>query len=82
MDITPAPKMPKWKRHLCQVILYLDLIPRYGRIYTVDIETHKIYPPHWEFQKHGHWGISVLDKIGWFWPFVNESIGDLPEDDD
>lgn len=58
---------------MCWLILRLDRIPRYGRIYRYDTDT-KESSMHWRYQKRGLWGFNFLDNIEWLHEYVDETI--------
>ena len=63
----------------CRVVMQLDRIPRYGRLYRMprDPETGKLYRStslmikEWRWQRRGRWGMNLLDKMGLFWPYLD-----------
>lgn len=69
--------MSRAKYRLCMWIMKLDRIPRYGRSYAMirpaDPEGSWTGPAQWGWQKHGHWGLNLLNKLGWLWEFVDEN---------
>src|SRR6188474_1984131 len=71
--------MSRAKWILCNWILKLDRIPRYGRLYTYERDPSdpsaplKLGKVEWTYQKIGHWGFYFLDRIGWLWPYEDEA---------
>lgn len=65
--------MNKWTMKFCKLIVKLDRIPRYGRLYTLN---SAILKPEWRYQKHGLWGMNILDRLGLFWAFIDETDKD------
>jgi hypothetical protein len=68
-------KTSKWI--LCNLILQLDRLPRYGRYYELRPQRHpddseQLGPAIWTWQRYGHWGINILDRLGWLWPWMDE----------
>lgn len=66
--------MPSWKLWLCRLILKLDRIPRYGRLYIWKRERQGWSQPIWKYQKRGMWGFYLLDNIGWLHDYMDETI--------
>lgn len=69
--------MSAWKYWLCRVILLLDLIPRYGRLYDVvpdakDTGHRNLGPSRWTWQRRGHWGLNILERFRLLWPYLKE----------
>lgn len=62
----------------CRVVMRLDWIPRYGRLYRyegVDEEGDmKLGPARWEWQRRGRWGMYLLDRMGLLWWFIDEGV--------
>jgi hypothetical protein len=67
---------------LCNMILYLDRIPRYGRLYRLEdipedpdsmTRDWKKAAAIWTWQRHGHWGINLLDRMGLMWRWLDEA---------
>jgi hypothetical protein len=87
--------MPRWARRLCHLILQLDRIPRYGRLYPafgpgglferLDAQAKGLPVParkaKWRYMKYGRWGLNLLDKIGLLWPYV-DTTNPFGEEDD
>ena len=70
--------MNRAKYRLCGWIIQLDRIPRYGRTYVVipPSEPEGNFsrgPAQWTWQRHGHWGLNLLNKLGWLWEYVDEN---------
>ena len=66
--------MNKMKMKFCHLILYLNMIPRYGRFYTykgLDENGDIITEKHWMYVKNGFWGINILDRMNLFWPYLD-----------
>jgi len=52
--------------HLCRLILLLDRIPRYGRVYQYRPGNPDGTPGKlWLYQKRGMWGFYLLDTLDW-----------------
>jgi hypothetical protein len=56
--------------HVCRLILKLDRIPRYGRVYRL-----RPLPEvkEWRYMKRGLWGFYLLDRFDWLDLFELES---------
>jgi hypothetical protein len=71
--------MTKTKWFLCNLILKLDRIPRYGRLYSYKRDPSdpsgplKLGKAEWTWQKYGRWGFYILDRLGWLWPHIAEA---------
>lgn len=70
--------MNRTKWILCTWILRLDRIPRYGRLYEVkppwdDDGNFTRGPAQWTWQRYGHWGLALLNRLGWTWQYVDEA---------
>lgn len=66
---------PTWI--LCRLIMRLDRIPRYGRLYEVrppwdDDDDVALGPAQWTWQHHGRWGLNLLDRLGLLWQYIDE----------
>lgn len=67
---------PTWI--LCRLIVRLDRIPRYGRLYRLlgDIDDdglRRIGPAQWTWQRWGRWGLNLLDRLGLLWQYIDEA---------
>lgn len=74
--------MSPWKLRFCRLVLRLDRIPRYGRLYPWDgpggvrerIDARFEGRPvpkrvtNWRYMRHGRWGMNLLDHMGLLWP--------------
>lgn len=65
---------------VCRSILLLDRIPRYGRLYKVNMtvlraggDWLKCLIPEWRYMKRGYWGMNLLNRFGWLDLFIMES---------
>jgi hypothetical protein len=90
-----AQPMPQWTQHLCRLILKLDHIPRYGRLYPafgpgsvferLDAEDKGLpVPPRkveWRYMRYGRWGLDLLDKVDLLWPYI-DTPNPFDEEDD
>ena len=61
---------------ICHKIHLLDLIPRYGRLYSFDkdavtLERSIGRKPEWRYMKHGWWGMYLLQDLGLFWAYID-----------
>lgn len=59
--------MRKVRNMVIYLIMYLNYIPRYGRIYTLVRNSTgrfstKDFDKRWEWQRHGMWGLNFLDR--------------------
>lgn len=55
---------------VCRLLLLLDRIPRYGRVYRIrPLPEAK----EWMFMKRGLWGFYLLDRLNWLDLFIRES---------
>lgn len=61
----------------CKLVLYLDLLPRYGRVYTW--KDGWLTGPQWMYMRRGCWGSHLLDRLGLLWPFIDHCHPDLGE---
>jgi hypothetical protein len=79
--------LPWWLEAFCWCVMWLDLIPRYGRYYrwtgVVDEGEHRRTwdGPHWSFQRYGHWGMNVLIRLGLFWRYTDGKWVEYPDGD-
>jgi hypothetical protein len=75
--------MNKYLRAFCWLVLQLDRIPRYGRLYSCDIvevdgdlkmvnKTVK-----WRYQKFGRWGWDLLSRMKLLWPYLKYHNPDI-----
>lgn len=79
--------MSKWPRYLVRTLLYLDYLPRYGRVYAIENYNPNLDPrdqtltTEWLWQWRGRWGFSVCDRYfsKTLWRYISEQVG---EDDD
>lgn len=53
--------MNKWTKAFCWTILRLEYIPRYKFS----------GPAEWKWQKHGHWGLNLLDNMNLLWKYID-----------
>lgn len=59
---------------VCWLILLLDRIPRYGRVYEYRPGNPDGTPKKlWLYQKRGLWGFYLLDRLNWLDLFIRES---------
>lgn len=66
--------MPRWKLTLCRIILLLDFVPACRRIQRYNSKTKELEPPVWRFMWRGLWGMHILSRRGWLWPYLNTLI--------
>lgn len=72
--------MNKMTKAFCWIVLQLDRIPRYGRLYKWDSKNSRTFKkPIWKFMKNGRWGFHLLDKMNLLWPYIYETNPDLRE---
>lgn len=55
---------------VCRLILLLDWVPRYGRVYQLDPPPQTM---RWQVMSRGMWGFYLLDRVGWLDLFIDES---------
>ena len=55
---------------VCWLLLYLDRIPRYGRVYRLLPLPETM---EWQYMKRGMWGFYLLDRLNWLDWFTAES---------
>lgn len=72
------------KYWLCYVVSYLNYLPRYGRLYRLRMGTDgrlersedgrftRRRDVEWRWQRYGHWGLNLLDRVNLYWPFHDE----------
>jgi len=64
-----------WQTGLCRVVLLLDAIPRYGRLYQWlgldDNGDVKMGNARWTWQRRGRWGLNLLDHFGLLWRYID-----------
>ncbi len=69
--------MNKAKKTMCEAILLLNYVPRYGRTYSLekisDLSELVNQKPEWVFFRYGFWGTNILDKCGLLWQYVEET---------
>ena len=68
--------MNKAKWIFCNLVLKLDWIPRYGRLYPYEVGPKGRLiraKPEWTYQRRGRWGMYFLDRIDLLWPWVEEA---------
>lgn len=64
--------MNKWTMKFCHIVLQLDRIPRYGRLYTYHGSLKREdMTKHWEWQRRGRWGMNLLDRMGLMWKYID-----------
>ena len=68
--------------------MWLDYIPRYGRLYTLltgeprDKNGNiRISKARWKWQKRGRWGMNILDSMGLMWPYIDTRIQHIDTED-
>lgn len=64
----------KVKLAFCIAVLYLNHIPRFGRLYYLDKYDNK--KREWRFMRNGFWGINILDRMGLFWWYTDQIMSD------
>lgn len=63
----------------CKVVLLLEWIPRYGRLYSFDPSwyeedadvTKTSATVRWRWMRRGCWGINLLSKLNLLWPYID-----------
>jgi hypothetical protein len=82
--VSSAFRMNIWLRAFCYAVMYLDHIPRYGRLYRMDTKLSEYegegFPPRtriWRYQPMGRWGWNLLNKMGLLWPYLKHHNPDL-----
>lgn len=68
----------KWYTLLfCKVVVQLDRIPRYGRLYRKvrRPEGWVSMPAEWTWQRRGRWGLNLLSRMGLLWPYIDTIMG-------
>jgi hypothetical protein len=68
-------RMNIWLRALCKMILVLDYLPRYGRLFVLSdrIPVDGPIPPRkktWSWQRRGMWGFYILMRMGLLFPYL------------
>jgi hypothetical protein len=60
---------------LCSLIARLDRIPRYGRLYPLRPRDpdNLVGPARWTWQRRGHWGLNLLNRLGLLWQYIDEA---------
>ena len=56
----------------CRVVVQLNRIPRYGRYYRLRPEGLE-QTARWAWSQNGRWGWDLLDRMGLFWDYLDES---------
>lgn len=59
---------------MCRVVLVFNLLPRYGRLYKMipGEDGPTLGPATWTWQRHGHWGVNLLDRMNLMWAYIAE----------
>lgn len=61
----------------CRLVSYLNLIPRYGRLYTLVTKDGRLVRGErkavWRWQRYGCWGLNLLDRMDLYWPYHDEA---------
>jgi hypothetical protein len=66
----------------CHMTSYLDRIPRYGRLYTLNTRSranllNRTLPARWTWQKRGRWGMNILGDMGLLWDYIDRNNPDF-----
>jgi hypothetical protein len=83
-------------RQFCHLVMQLDRIPRYGRLYPMRgpggvkdrIEARHEGRPvpkkavSWRYQRRGRWGMNLLRRMGLFWRYLDATQPYEPNDPD
>ncbi len=70
-------------RAFCWTVLKLDYIPRYGRLYSIELgkvggRTRIVSKSvKWKYQKFGRWGFNMLVKLKLLWPYLKYHNPDI-----
>lgn len=84
------------KLWFCRQVMRLDRIPRYGRLYPLrgpggvmdrldardEGRTIPKKAVEWRYQRRGHWGLNLLDRMGLLWPYIDATQPCEPTDPD
>jgi hypothetical protein len=74
--------MPRWLRAWCWLVLRLDYIPRYGRLYVWDSRvTPQWSKVEWKWSRRGHWGLNLLDDFDLFEWYTNTLMARVKADE-
>lgn len=63
-------RMSRVHYRVCRLILLLDQIPRYGRVYRLRPLPETM---EWRYMRRGMWGFYLLDRFNWLDLFMMES---------
>jgi hypothetical protein len=91
-DRTMSPMLQRF----CYLVMQLDRIPRYGRLYPLrgpggvrdQIEAKHEGRPiprravHWRYQRRGRWGMNLLQRMGLMWRYFDATQPSWPNDPD
>jgi len=79
------PALPWWLEAFCWCVMWLNLIPRYGRYYRwtgIRGEGHRRSwdGPYWSFTWRGYWGMNILMRLGLFWRYTDGKWVDVVDE--
>jgi hypothetical protein len=65
--------MSAWLRWFCRLIMLLEWIPAYRRMYIWNEEAQRFSDPHWRWfpPRRGMWGIAVLTRLNLFHRYLD-----------
>jgi len=83
------PTMSWWLVAFCWAVMWLNRIPRYGRLWRwigaddldLDFNDKTKWVKHWRWQRRGWWGVNLLNSMGLMWRYFDYRNPE-PEDDD
>jgi hypothetical protein len=94
--MSQARTMSPMLQWFCHLVMQLDRVPRYGRLYPWNgpggvkdrIEAkHKGRPVprkavRWHYQRRGRWGMNLLQRMGLMWRYFDATQPWRPNDPD